>query len=322
MANWPRWLLASASMPDSGNYVARSAALRDTAKWIAAVFAGTGAVLFSGLSFTNIEQLASSARWILPVLLAAVPVLAAAWAVRSAASVIGQDPPDPGQLLPKLEGKSDLTAAGSQLRARIAELLPATVAIFGSIEKFEDRLVQVRDRAAQAQKVFADQPTTENREAVQTETEELALLQEGVLDLVLCADFILVKDRYNRARWSFLGAALVGVVAAVASGVLAAQDARTPAGHATAAIVSALPIDNPMAVQVYIRANTPKIPCPLSDGQSAIAIGGTLTRPLLLFTAAPKPRATSTTPERCLVPWTWAPAANQVVVVPQVRSNG
>ena len=47
-----------ASIADSGNYAARATAIRETAKWIAAIFAGAGAVLFSGLSFANVAQAA------------------------------------------------------------------------------------------------------------------------------------------------------------------------------------------------------------------------------------------------------------------------
>jgi hypothetical protein len=170
-------------MTDSGNYAARATALRETAKWIAAVFVGTGAVLFSGLSFANIEKVANSPSWILPVFLATVPILAAAGA----------------------------------------------------------------------------------------------------------------------------------------SGVIAAKAAHQPTGRtrgaATAAAITGL-----ATVPICLNVSTPRVPSPLKDGQSATVVGGTFTGPLLLFAATPATQVTSTTPRRCLPSWTWAPPANQGLVVPQTRT--
>jgi hypothetical protein len=309
--------LGEIKMTDSGNYAARATAIRETAKWIAAVFAGTGAVLFSGLSFTNIEKIANTDAWILPVFLATVPILAAAVAVRTAAGVISQDPPNTAQLLPELARTVGVTASDSPLRTKIKELLPATVATFGSIEQFEERLIAAHVRVAQRQQTFADQPTPENRKALDAEYEKLGTLQEGVRDLVLCADFIQVKECYGRARWILLVTAILGVAAAAASGVLAAQAGQA---KAAASAPAALAITDPTSVRVYVNASRPGTPCPMKDGQSATAIGGTFTRPLLLFLAIPATEATAGTPEKCLLPWTWAPPPDQVVVVPETQT--
>src|SRR5436309_2523797 len=121
---------AKGRMTDSGNYAARATAIRETAKWLAAVFTGAGALLFSGLSFAKLNQASSVADWVIPVLLAAVPVAAAMVAVRGAAAVITHDAPDTQSLLPGL--REGVAPAPADLRDKIEALLPATIATYGS----------------------------------------------------------------------------------------------------------------------------------------------------------------------------------------------
>ena len=155
-------------MADTGNYQARTANIRETAKWIAAVFAAAGAVLFSGLSFTNLQQLAKSPQWMVSVALAAVPVLAAAWAVREAAAVFTTSPPGVSAVLPRFAvahatGSPPIQTLDSVEIEKIELNLPGTVAVHGDISKFEDRLLDTRDRITRAKNAFAKEKTAQRQ---------------------------------------------------------------------------------------------------------------------------------------------------------------
>jgi hypothetical protein len=145
-----------------------------------------------------------------------------------------------------------------------------------------------------------------------------------VRDLVLCADFIQVRERYSRARLHLLGAAVVGVAAAAAAGVFAAQAERkqTKREQLAAAAPTSIVVRNPTNVRVYLSAGASSAPCPVQDGQAATALGGTYSKPLLLFRAIPASRATPAMPELCRKPWTWVTAAGDVVVVPRPWATG
>jgi hypothetical protein len=211
--------LSKASVTDSGNYAARATAIRETAKWIAAVFAGAGAILFSGLSFTNVSKAALTDDWLLPLILGAVPVVAAGWAVREAAAVLTSDPPNPGELVG--------AGATAPERGELVELLPSTVATYGSLNAFEQRLELAREDVSRARELFDDRRQDPDRlRALSDAYQVLDGLQEGVRDVVLAADFVRVRRRYAKARWHFLGAAVVAIVAAGAAGVLAGQAER------------------------------------------------------------------------------------------------
>jgi hypothetical protein len=214
-------------LTDSGNYAARATAIRETAKWIAAVFAGAGAVLFSGLSFTNVSKAALTDDWLLPILLAAVPVVAAGWAVREAAAVLTSDPPNPGELV----GKD----AEAVERAELVPLLPATIATYGSLDAFGQRLETARDEVDRALRLLGEQPNDLARQQELTEAYRvLDGLQEGVRDIVLAADFLRVRKRYATARKWFVVAAVAAIASAAAAGVLAGQAERNkPTGQDT-----------------------------------------------------------------------------------------
>jgi hypothetical protein len=279
-------------MVDSGNYAARATAIRETAKWIAAVFAAAGAVLFSGLSFTNVEKAASTQDWELPVVLAAVPILAAAAAVWAAAWVILQAPPATDELLPTLGGGTSQPAARE--RSEVEKLRPATVAVYADLDAFEAEVGKAQAALAVAEKAYVADRQEAKRGVVDARRADLQALQDGVRDVLLCADYLRVKRRYNVARLVFLGAALVATAAAAWSGVKAGEADRDKVPSA-AAITSATP------VKVY-RRSAKTLPCG-SDGQSAVAEGGDYSRPVLVLL--------------CDTSTPWTPRAGDVVLVPE-----
>ncbi|WP_394428030.1 hypothetical protein [Streptomyces sp. SGAir0957] len=301
-------------MTDSGNYAARAAALRETAKWVAAIFAGAGVILFSGLSFTNIEKVAASDYWPVPVLLAAIPVCAATVAVHAAAQMISGGLPDVRALLPRLMESGSPGIRDDLLRDKVEKYTPATVATYGSIEAFENHVVEARKRIREAQKAFEAQRTPDNRRTVDAEQRNLADLQEGVRDLILCAEFIQAEEQYARIRKRLLVATVTGVVAAALSGVTAARMTPAPEAEATAAAIT-----GPLHVRVYPRGGHERPSCPVRNGQEATAIGGTLAQPLLVLPATAPAREA---PSQCHRPWRWEPASDAVVIVPQGDHGG
>ncbi|MFE5555333.1 hypothetical protein [Streptomyces sp. NPDC056544] len=301
-------------MTDSGNYAARATALRETVKWVAAIFVGAGVILFSGLSFTNIEKNATSDNWFVPVLLAVIPVLAAAFAVRAGAQVISRGSPDVGWLLPGLVDGKALSEPAESLRKEVEKLAPATVVTYGDIKTFEALLADRQERVRVARTVYEGQTSSDNRRELDAAYERLAKLQEGVKDLLLCADFIQVDKSCKSARRKIFLAALVAILAAAGSGVAAAQLAPTPIEK-----VQAAPVTRPLDVRVYSERGLSSAPCPVKEGQRATAIGGTLTRPLLLMSAIP---GNSQAPAECHRPWRWAPLDDTVVIVPQGNDGG
>jgi hypothetical protein len=303
-----------ANFADSGNYAARATALRDTAKWIAAIFAGAGAVLFSGLSFANVAQAASTEDWLIPVILATVPVLAAAWAVREASAVITAEPPETRALIGALGKPEDLDASARQ---EVERLLPATVVTYGSLADFDERLQAAHTRVDGARQRYAAQRIAERLEELETTYRDLDTLQDGVRDVVLAADYAGVKARYKTARWRLLGAAVVAVTTAAASGVLTARAQKDQMqAESERAAGKALGVDSPTPVLVFLKTHrgSRKLssPCPFSDGGHALAIGGTYDRPLLLVDGRQAKRASGL----CSRIWTWAPRQGEVVALP------
>ncbi|MEU6388092.1 hypothetical protein [Streptomyces sp. NPDC046939] len=314
-------------MTDSGNYAARAAALRETAKWVAAIFAGAGVILFSGLSFTNIEKVAASDYWPVPVLLAAIPVCAATVAVHAAARMISKGPPDLRSLLPRLARGEGSQAVGGEvpvpggtetydepLRSKVEKYSPATVATFGSIEAFENHVVEARKRIRTAQKAYDARRTPDNLRELDAGRGTLAGLQEGVRDLLLCAEFIQTEEEYARIRKRLLVATITAVLAAALSGVAAAKMTPAPTDRAGAAAIT-----HPLGVRVYLQGSHGHPVCPVQDGQEATAIGGTLAAPLLVLPATAPAREA---PSRCHRPWRWEPASDAVVIVPQGTDGG
>jgi hypothetical protein len=82
-------------------FASQAATLRDNAKWIVAAFTGSGTILFSALSVANLSKVAEGQAWILPVALAAIPLLAAGWAVWRANLVLSAPTPALAELFPE-----------------------------------------------------------------------------------------------------------------------------------------------------------------------------------------------------------------------------
>jgi hypothetical protein len=298
-----------ASTADSGNYTARATAIRETAKWIAAIFAGAGAVLFSGLSFANVAQAASTDDWLPAVILAAVPVLAAALAVREAAAVITTEPPETRVLIGALgEGQGTDEVA----RTEVERLRPAVVATYGSVGAFDERLREAQEKYETARTLYADDRLPERLSDLNDARDALDALQDGVRDVVMAADYARVKRRYATARWRLLGLAVVATLAAAASGVLAGRAQRDEASSR---------FTEPTNVRVFLNAGLQRSklssPCPFSDQETAVAIGGTSVMPILLVDGAESQGA----PASCSRTWMWAPRAREVVVVPVGRNE-
>jgi hypothetical protein len=82
----------------------------------------------------------------------------------------------------------------------------------------------------------------------------------------------------------------------------------------------------PTPVQVWLTLRQPvkaggRHDCPLWNGMSAIAVGGTPGEPVLLFpgytNAAARSHGISSPPAGCTAPWLWTTNAGEVLVVPQ-----
>ena len=238
---------------DSGNYAARGTTIRETAKWIAAIFAGAGAVLFSGLSFANVAQATTTGDWLVPVVLAAIPVVAAAWAIREAAAVMTTDPPDTGALL---HGLGTGAAVDEAARADVEALLPATVATYGSLDQFDERLRVAHAKVAQARSSYEEQRTADRRAGLESAYRELDELQEGVRDVVLAADYAAVKRRYIKAQLRLLAAAAIAVVGAAASGVVTGRGQHD---DSVSVEVAAVPFHAPTRVRVFLKLDRKQV---------------------------------------------------------------
>jgi hypothetical protein len=296
-------------MTDSGNFAARAGAIRETAKWIAAVFVGAGAVLFSGLSFANVAQATSSGQWFFPVMLATLPVLAAAWAVRETAAVITSEAPPIPSLLPSMgETKS---AADESLRHEVQRLSPPAVAVHGSMDEFETYLSLCRERTVKLRGLYNEQRTDDRRQEMEAAYRDLSDLQEAVRDIVICADYLTVKAKYSRARKVLLFAAGIAIFATAASGVLVGAYNGGAEGIGD---VGAATIRDPKWVTVYrLNETNGSTPCPVMTGDKALALGGDYLKPILLLFHV----STGSPPDpHCSGAWAWRPEAGEVAVVP------
>ena len=308
-------------MPDGATYTSRSTALRDTSKWIAAAFTGSGAVFFSALTFTNLQQIGRQPNWLLILGLGAVPVLMAALAIYFAARVVTQQPPSVGAMFPKFGERRHLVSshAGSRATVDLGDLVPVTVAVYGSTAGFDEEVVaaigSLERRAAAAEKDHR----IENEKALDNARSEVERLQSGLQEILACAEYVRVRNAYRVAGWVFLGAALVSVTAASAAGTLTALNASDPT--VTAAAITA-PIDVTVWLPGAISHGAGPSGCPIWDGMRAVAVGGTVDQPYLVFPAATSGPAQHPGPDRadCREPWAWAVDRPGVVtVVPVAR---
>ncbi|WP_306212896.1 hypothetical protein [Actinoplanes sp. RD1] len=306
-------------MSDPGTHAARSTALRETAKWIAVAFTGAGAVLFSGLSFTNTSSTAVREGWKLPLLLAALPLLAAAWALRSAARVVTVQGPSVERLLPFF-AKSLVAGSPEPLpekdRRDLERLLPDIATTYGGgVVRFDERLVAAHQQLAAAEEKYSSAMSEARRADRDSAATEYERLKAGIPQVVQAAELLAVQQAYRRSRWHLAGAGLVAVAAVAGSGVLAAK--AQPAGKQDGVVAAT--VQQPAAVKVFLAAGAQQRlvgpgRCPVRTGSDAVALGGTYTRPLLLIQPAADAAASLAGP--CRVPWIWETAAGDVTIVP------
>lgn len=314
-------------MAEPSGYSSRAAAIRETVKWLAAVFAGTGAVLFSGLSFANLQNLASSPYWYLLVPLSAVPAFAAAWVVREAARIITWQPPDVGRILPRFAEAvlQRPVTTDSRLRARLEASLPPTVATYGGVSKYEDRLISAYNAVQRAAQALEETNNLDRRIGLEQAYTKLDGLQGGVQDLVSCSDFLGTSDEYDRRKSRFVIAAAAALAAIAGVAYINSRDEdRSAARDPSIAITEATRVRVYLPVgKVYALVGPAQ--CPLWDGRAATAVGGDFAEPLLVFDGVlpdqKKHPLTPDTTRRCSKPWTWDTKGAGVTILPteQVR---
>jgi hypothetical protein len=222
---------------DAQGYQGRSAALRETAKWLAAVFVGAGAILFSGLSFANLSALGDSDSFVLIVACASAPLIAAGIAVAGAARVISVSPPSVHEILPRsvqprVQGAGILAVdaqahtRSSEWQKNIESMRPPTVQLYQTIENFESELITAQLRLQEFRDAYAESGADINRRLdVERAEKDLGALQEGVLELIACAEFLRVKDSFDCAKIVILICAVVAVIGVGAAGILASAAA-------------------------------------------------------------------------------------------------
>ncbi len=313
----------------SGAYASALGNLRDTVKWIVAAFTGAGAIIFSGLAVTNISQLTESGNWVFPVVLAAVPLFAAVWVIVAALRVITVTPPPVRGLFPRYWQlvKGDAEDLPEQ-RASLGEELPTAVAVYGSLENFDVRLVQALGTVRRTEKMLDG---TVDR---QVDHEAALALVDGLLptvqDALDCTTYVLTKQKYKTATWQILAAIAVAAAGLVASGIVSGNLVRMQQVEKATAAKAAPPVPVsfrvPTAVSVVFTSRPPANAggphaCRLWSGIQALAVGGTFVRPLLLFpgyrAADARSHGVMQSPPHCDEPWLWSTEPDQVLLVPR-----
>lgn len=318
-------------MAATGAYASALQNLRDNVKWTVAAFTGAGAIIFSGLSVTNISRLAENQAWVLPVLLAALPLLAAIVAIVFGHRVMAVAPPPVKDLLPKYwhELKGTGLKAPS-ISDALAAQLPAAVAVYGSLDDFDTRLVQAGQRVKSTRAALQNTNTPENRADYAQALMVLDGLQPTVEDVFACATYVDALKRYKLGSAVTLGAVLLALGGLIASGVASGQrvsaQEKAKAAAASAAPPTPLAFRDPTPVAVYFDPDSPPPAaaggarhCPVWSGMNAEAVGGSFVRPLVLFPGYAKADARTSlpVPDRCDEPWLWSAEAGQVRVRPR-----
>ena len=316
-------------MAASGAYASALGNLRDTVKWIIAAFTSAAAIIFSGLAVTNISKLAESGQWLLPVVLAAVPLLATVGVVLAALQVINVTPPSVGNLFPSYwESLGAPAAKSAQRPAALADELPNAIAVYGTAKEFDDRLVNALAHTRRMKNLLDG--SSERQAAYEAALALLDGLQSTVKDALDCAAYVRARQRYRTAMWQILGAVTVAVAGLVASGVVSGNLIRTQQADNASSAKTASPAPasfrGPTSVSVWFPSKPPATAggphtCPLWNGIPAMAVGGTFSRPLLLFpgytTADARRNGIVRPPGQCNVPWLWSTKSGQVLVVPR-----
>jgi hypothetical protein len=329
------------TVASSGTFAARSAALRDTAKWIAAAFSGAGAaVLFSGLAFTNTTRTALVDGWLLATVLATLPLLAAAAAVASAVRVVNSQARPVEQLVPRF-AKAQLGIDGKALkateRATIMSMVPDVTTRYGDIDVLDQQLITAYDDMRAARSAYAKGRTPAQRENLADATQRFEVLQSGLSELVEASEYVRVRRRHRQALSLMLPAALVAVAAVAAAGVQTGRAERSAATQRDAG--QSATVQRPVAVILAFEggaATLEALPlhCIVGNGTRAVAIGGTYTRPVLVMNppsasasasasaAVPSAPSAPGGPPTCATTWIWRPEPGRLTAVPLDPSAG
>jgi hypothetical protein len=320
-------------MAAAGGYASALGNLRDSVKWIIGAFATGSAIMFSGLTVNSISTLADSGQWQLPVGLAAVPVVAAIAAVIAALRVISVTPQSPGTLFPKYWAEVGGTApravnkywantSGTGPRptvdlGRLADELPNVLGAYRTREAFDERLVDALDEKKTA---FDRLNGTSERQADFDGTAaRLDDLQSTLKDALDCEAYLEGRRRYRVTGWIILAALLVAVGSAVASGIVTGDKERSAPPQAAS-------FSAPVPVAVWFSGRPPQAAdgprgCPVWSGMPAYVVGGTESRPLVLFPGYAASDARShgiqASVAQCARPWLWPAGTGQVLVVPR-----
>ena len=315
-------------MAASGAYASALGDLRDTVKWIMAAFTGAGAIVFSGLTITNIATLAQNGQWLGPVFLALIPLAAAAFAVVMSMRVINVTAPPVGSIFP---GYWKAIGGDAQppivMTPELTAELPNAIGIYGKAKDFDSRLVEANEKLTDAR---ARIDNTEERLADLKDAHSVIDgLQSTVKDVLDCASYIQAKRAFSAFTCWVMIAAGVALSGLIASGVVTGDlqhDKQTASARAAAAAAPApVSFDSPTPVQVWLTSRPPPgsggpASCPLWDGMPAEAIGGTPDQPVLLFPgytqSAARGHGIRSAPSRCADPWQWTTKPGEVLVVP------
>jgi hypothetical protein len=310
----------------TGGYSAALGDLRDTVKWIMGAFAGGGAIVFSGLTITNISTLAQSGQWLLPVGLALIPLAAAAGAIVVALTVINVTSPSPGSLFPKYwqevggpeEPKAELSIA---LQAE----LPNAIGAYGTVDLFDDRLATAHAEVKRARGRSSDESPA-RLAGYESALAALDGLQPTMRDALDCVAYTRARRRFHSfTRW-VTALAVVALGGLLASGVITGSSLRSQEAAAKAAPPTPVAFTTPTQVQVWPTSRLPAASggpgaCPLWGGMPALAVGGTPDQPVVLFPgytiAAARSHGIRSASMRCATPWLWSAKSGEVLVVPQ-----
>ncbi|GAA1027137.1 hypothetical protein GCM10009557_07350 [Virgisporangium ochraceum] len=315
-------------MSQAGPYAAKATTLRDQLKWVIAAFTGASATLFSGLTIANVSLVSKQDHWYVPIAFAITPLICTAVVVAIGQWVMSDPDRQLGSLFPVYGGGSP----DGVLIAKIDRLAPPSVAVHGGMGPLDDVLHAAAISVDTARR--AADGSRERDSDLRSVEDRLTALQQSASDAIECAAYIHVRDRYDgKLRWiTALGAAAVAgvVLSALSTAIISrsaveterrAEDDRkrsaslappSPAGFTTARKVRIYPV--PPTATLPEGAAGPGRCTLVQSGATATAIGGTHTRPVLVFDyTADVPGA----PPNCRQPWVWTPeSADLLVVVP------
>jgi hypothetical protein len=318
-------------MAASGAYASALSDLRDAVKWIMAAFTGGGAIVFSGLTITNISSLAQNGQWLLPVGLAFIPLAAAVFAIVMSMRVINVTAPSAGSIFPRYWEKIG-GAAQKQVKStpELASELPNAIGVYGSADAFDSRLIEAYEEIDHARKLKLEDDTLERQAALDQALTVLDGLQATVKDALDCAAYTQARGAFRAFGWWVLLGTFVALGGVIASGVVTGElqhnEQVASAQAATAAAPALALFRSPTPVQVWLTSRHPTAAggpdaCPLWDGMPAIAVGGTPDRPVLLFpgytSSAARSHGIRSASSHCDDPWLWTAKTGEALVVPR-----